>query len=417
VTASEGGSFLAAVPAHWTITRFGRDIRISEGQVDPREEPWASTVLIAPNHIESGTGRLLGLETAAAQGADSGKYVARAGQVLYSKIRPGLNKVAVAPLDCLCSADMYAITPRSGVDARYLAYYMRSRPFHAYASVTADRVKMPKINREELAAAPWARPPLGDQQAIADFLDEQTSRIDTLIDKQTRLIVTLRERRLRVREELATLVGVGDRLKWRLTEVDERAGSRANDLPLMSVSIDWGVRRRDSITSDEHRADDLTDYKVCSAGDIVVNRMRAFQGALGVAPEQGLVSPDYAVLRARSATANCDWIVEVMRTRAFIGEMILRIRGIGGIESGSVRTPRINVADLLDIRVATTSMAEQVRNLESVLDQTSRIDTLIEKTQHHVALAKERRAALVTAAVTGQIDVHTTGRARQGATA
>src|SRR5699024_3952350 len=156
--------------------------------------------------------------------------------------------------------------------------------------------------------------------------------------------------------------------------------------PLMSVSIDWGVRRRDEITSDDYRADDLSVYKVCARGDIVINRMRAFQAELGVAPEDGLVSPDYAVLRPRSTAVDCDWMVEVMRTRAFIGEMVLRIRGIGGIDSGAVRTPRINVADLFDIRVAPAPVTSQVCDRQSLRAQTIRIDTLIEKAERHIAL-------------------------------
>lgn len=187
--------FLGAVPAHWTVSRFGLEMAINGGQVDPRDEPWASSVLVAPNHIESGTGRLLGRQTAKEQGADSGKYVARARQLLYSKIRPALNKVTIATEDCLCSADMYAISSLSDDDPRYQMYYMLSRPFYAFASVTSGRVKMPKINREELSAAPWLRPPLDEQRTIADYLDEQTTRIDALVAQAERFVALAKERR------------------------------------------------------------------------------------------------------------------------------------------------------------------------------------------------------------------------------
>ena len=81
-----GVEWLGEVPAHWDVNRFSRLIAIAEGQVDPRIEPYASMLLIAPNHIESGTGQLLATETAREQGADSGKYAFDAGAVLYSKI-------------------------------------------------------------------------------------------------------------------------------------------------------------------------------------------------------------------------------------------------------------------------------------------------------------------------------------------
>lgn len=70
--------WLGRIPEDWVESRFRYEAFISSGQVDPRVEPWSGTVLVAPNHIESGTGRLLGRETAADQGADSGKYAVTA---------------------------------------------------------------------------------------------------------------------------------------------------------------------------------------------------------------------------------------------------------------------------------------------------------------------------------------------------
>lgn len=198
----EGGPFknvdspyLSVVPASWRVSRFGLETRVNSGQVDPTTPPWDSYPLVAPNHIESGTGRMLSYQSAREQGADSGKYLAREGQILYSKIRPTLNKAAIARETCLCSADMYAISVRREGDIRFAAYYMLSRTFHAYASEVSARVKMPKINREELSAAPWLTPPLDEQRAIADYLDRETAKIDTLIAKVERHIELAKERR------------------------------------------------------------------------------------------------------------------------------------------------------------------------------------------------------------------------------
>jgi type I restriction enzyme S subunit len=175
-----GNAYLGAVPAHWIVSRFSREMDVNGGQVDPRDDPWADMVLVAPNHIESGTGRIVGRETAREQGADSGKYLANVGQILYSKIRPALNKVAVATEGCLTSADMYPMSSRRGDDHRYLMYFMLARPFHAFATLASLRVKMPKVNRDELGEAPFLRPPVEEQRKIAAYLDEQTAKIDTL---------------------------------------------------------------------------------------------------------------------------------------------------------------------------------------------------------------------------------------------
>jgi type I restriction enzyme, S subunit len=293
-------------------------------------------------------------------------------------------------------------------DARYLAY---SLPPHLRVindltySTTVKHLSGSQVLHIKMEA-----PSLDEQHAIADYLDQETAQIDALVAKQEEFIGLLRERRSRAREALAERVARGQRLRWILSEVDRRAGARAVDLPLLSVSIDWGVRRREETTDKLSRAEDLSHYKVCLRGDIVVNRMRALQGALGVAPEDGVVSPDYAVLRADSEV-DSDWLAELMRTKAFVGEIVLRLRGIGGTDSGNVRTPRINTADLVDIRADVPCADVQRAELTKLVTETSRIDSLIAKTEEHIALAKERRSALITAAVTGQIDVRTARKA------
>jgi type I restriction enzyme, S subunit len=295
---------------------------------------------------------------------------------------------------------IHVLFPNSDVDGRWLAYGLNAVDYsRVITGATRD-----KLTQGAMMSIPLLVPPSIEQRAIADYLDQETAQIDALIAKQGELVALLRERRLRAREVLANRVSIGARMRWTLREIDHRAGSRAADLPLFSVSIDWGVRRRDETTDKLSRAEDLDHYKVCLKGDIVVNRMRAFQGALGVAPADGVVSPDYAVLRA-APEADPHWLAELMRTKAFVSEIILRLRGIGGMDSGNVRTPRINTADLLDIHTDVPEAAIQHTELTNLVTETTRIDALIAKAKEHIALAKERRSALITAAVTGQLDV------------
>ncbi|RWB91329.1 MAG: restriction endonuclease subunit S [Mesorhizobium sp.] len=190
-----GIEWLGQVPEHWEIKKFSRCVKIAEGQVDPELEPFRSMTLIAPNHIESGTGRLVGLETAADQGAESGKYLCRAGDVIYSKIRPALAKVTVTPVDALCSADMY---PMSSVelDHRYLCFVLLSPQFTAWSVLEADRVAMPKINRESLSDLRLPVPPMAEQEQIATSLDRETTRFDELLFEAEASVRLLQERRV-----------------------------------------------------------------------------------------------------------------------------------------------------------------------------------------------------------------------------
>jgi type I restriction enzyme S subunit len=180
--------------------------------------------------------------------------------------------------------------------------------------------------------------------------------------------------------------------------VDVRAGSL--HLPLLAVSIHHGVVRRDSLTGDEPRADDLSTYKVCHAGDIVVNRMRAFQGGVGMAPVPGIVSPDYLVLRTAPGLEP-RFFHYLFRSTWFVGEMTARLRGIGGSDQGNVRTPRINAEDLGEIPVKLPSTSEQKRIVALLDAETAHIDALIEKKGRMIDLLAYRRQALTDLLVLG----------------
>jgi type I restriction enzyme S subunit len=160
---STGVPWLGDIPRHWSIKRFKFLAKINSGQVDPRKFPYRDMVLIAPNHIESGSGRLRSQQTAAEQGADSGKYLVSRGQIVYSKIRPNLRKAIISPSDCLCSADMYPITPKqSELLPDYLLLLLLSQPFTKFAVDSSMRVAMPKVNREALADCPLWYPSISE---------------------------------------------------------------------------------------------------------------------------------------------------------------------------------------------------------------------------------------------------------------
>lgn len=95
-----GVDWLGEVPEHWALKRFKFLARITSGQVDPRKPEHRGKILIAPNHIKSGMAKIFRQETAEEQGADSGKYEVRRGQIIYSKIRPNLRKAAIAAIVC-----------------------------------------------------------------------------------------------------------------------------------------------------------------------------------------------------------------------------------------------------------------------------------------------------------------------------
>lgn len=191
-----GVEWLGEVPEHWKLIKFSHCVSIRSGQVDPRKFPYCDYWLIAPNHIVSGEGRIINLETAKDQGADSGKYLCRTGEVIYSKIRPALVKACLSPSDTvLSSADMYPMTSYNGLTNNFLLLYLLSDVFTRFAVNQADRVAMPKINRESLSDCKIPVPPIDEQEKIYSHAREALEKLDVLLQKSQLTIEFFQERR------------------------------------------------------------------------------------------------------------------------------------------------------------------------------------------------------------------------------
>ena len=202
---TSGVEWLGDVPEHWTLKRFKFLVQITSGQVDPRRPEYRGKILVAPNHIRSSTGEIVHLETAEDQGADSGKYEVRRGQVIYSKIRPNLRKAAIAPLDCLCSADMYPITVREAeLRPAYLLLLLLSPPFTKYAVDCSLRVAMPKVNRDALGKCWIWYPNLKEQDSLLEFIKSVGGPSDLAVAQVAREVSLLREYRTRLIADVVT---------------------------------------------------------------------------------------------------------------------------------------------------------------------------------------------------------------------
>ena len=135
---------------------------------------------IGIDSIEKDTGNLIGYRTILEDNVISGKYLFSSQHILYSKIRPNLNKVALPNFNGLCSADAYPILPKKDVCNRwYLAFVLRSKYFLDYILQFSSRTNLPKVNKKEIAGFSFPLPPLELQNKFAVFVE----KIDKL--KQT----------------------------------------------------------------------------------------------------------------------------------------------------------------------------------------------------------------------------------------
>lgn len=173
--------------------------------------------LIAPDHIEVGTGRLLAVRSAHEQGAISGKYIVDSGDVIYSKIRPYLMKAHRAQFLALCSADMYPLKPRDGIDGRYVVNVLLGRRFTNFAVGESMRSGIPKVNREALAGYELPVPPHPEQRAIGEVLgdaDDLIKALERLIAKKRYVKQGMMQELLTGRTRLSGFTGDWQRTEW-----------------------------------------------------------------------------------------------------------------------------------------------------------------------------------------------------------
>jgi restriction endonuclease S subunit len=171
----------------WVERRFGEIARVESNLTDPAGFP--TLPHIAPNHIAGGTGELLEHTTVEEDGVTSNKHHFYPGQILYSKIRPYLNKVVLVDFEGLCSADMYPVSTTE--HPRWLWYAMLSSEFVKRTTVTQSRTVLPKINVRELSNVRLNVPPHEEQCRIVALLDSNVAFINRLTKKIDKIEVQL----------------------------------------------------------------------------------------------------------------------------------------------------------------------------------------------------------------------------------
>ncbi len=179
----------------WPRKKLGEVISISARIVDPKMPEHSNLPHVNGENIESGSGKLLYLHTAAEEKMTSGKYLFDKGCVLYSKLRPYLRKVTYADFKGLCSADMYPIeTNKQYLDPQFLLWILLSEDFTKYANDESRRARMPKLNRDQLFNWESPIPPLNDQQKIAAGLSANMThnrKLSEQIQSQTNALENL----------------------------------------------------------------------------------------------------------------------------------------------------------------------------------------------------------------------------------
>jgi type I restriction enzyme S subunit len=418
-------SWLGQLPAHWQVRRLGTLGALAKGsggsKVDNRE---VGVPVVRYGELYSRFKNVI---------ARAHTFIAEDAAERYTPLRPGtivfagsgedpedIGKSALSLLEepAYVGGDTVLFTPQGGeADPLYLTYVLESRPLKALKAIRSTGFTVVHISAAKLKTLPIPLPPITEQRAIVRYLDHETAQIDTLIDDQERLIELLRERRTSVVDRVvwAGLDGSAPispsgidpvpfaPSHWRRVRnknlMSEAAELSLGGETLLSVSHLTGITpRQKSVSMAE--SEDLSGYRRVNAGELVINTMWAWMGALGVSRVNGIVSPAYGVYQPhQGAEFHPAYFDYLYRSRPYVTEMTRHSRGIWSSRL------RIYPEVFLRLPIVVPPLAEQVSIARYLDTQTAKIDTLVAEAERFIELSRERRTALVTATVTGQVDV------------
>jgi len=185
------------------------------------------------------------------------------------------------------------------------------------------------------------------------------------------------------------------RAQFCFREIDQR--SENGNEELLSLTKNKGLIPRKEITDDLHRADSLEGYKICQEGDIVMNKMQAWNGMFGLANQIGIVSPDYTVFRPQPGV-DPEYFLYLLKTPMYVGQFKWRSRGIG------TAYLRLHTQQFYSVPLYFPPSEDQSRIVKFLDYKTSKIEEIIDKKENLINLLNEKKQALISSAVTGGLD-------------
>ena len=431
-----GVEWLGEVPKHWGMARVTDVFEARSGGTPSTAEdvywegaiPWVSAKDMKALRITDTEDHIS--EEAVGESATS--LVPKGAVLLVA--RSGILKhtlpVGLAECEVAINQDIKGLIPDpTSVDALYFAYWTHGLQSALLTLWRQQGATVESLDFDSVRSTAFSLPPLDEQRAITAFLDRETERIDALVAKMRLLIERLQDYRTALITRTVTrglppdaAIAAGldpsPRLKpsgvewlgdvpehWEVienrrlfTERDERSDDGEGEL--LTVSHITGVTRRSEKPGvGMFMAESLEGYKACYTGDFVINTMWAWMGATGTAREAGLVSPSYNVYTPDPRRLLQRFVDLAYRSARYVLGMTSESRGIW------TSRLRLYPQQFLSLVTAIPPMEEQ-QAIISHVDQIE-LDSLriLEAVEAAIERLQEYRTALITAAVTGKVDV------------
>jgi type I restriction enzyme S subunit len=354
------------------------------------------------------------------------------GSIAIAMYGATIGRLGIFGVEATTNQACCVLTKSDVVDNKYLYYWLQA--FKRDIVNLASGGGQPNINQEVVASLKISSPNLSGQKTIANFLDHETAKIDILIDKQQQLIKLLKEKRQAVISHAVTkglnpdAVMKDSGVEW-LGEVPEHWVSCAlkyyarvvdckhitaeffdEGIPLVSISEvkEWNVNLETAkFTNERYYLDLIGGERKPESGDIIYSR-NATVGEAALVPENMpnfAMGQDVCLIRLDPGVLP-EYLLYVLNSGVISNQLDLAMVGS--------TFKRINVDDIRNFAVALPSYEEQIEIVGELTRTLGKYDMLIVNAEKAISLMTERRTALISAAVTGKIDVrHFTSKNRQ----
>lgn len=324
----------------------------------------------------------------------------------------------------------YALYPRQNDNIWYFNYLFRLASFqrsliglgkgilmHESDNGKLNTVRM-RISMDSLGNVLLPIPPRQEQDQIVYYLDWQTSKINRLIAAKKQQIQVLREQQQKLICEVITkgvhsgvgykdshIAWIGDipshwsaiRCKYLFRERDER--SKEGTETHMSMSQKYGLVPDSQLDERRMLSESYAGGKLCYQDDLVLNRLKAHLGVFALAPQFGVISPDYTVLIPNAERIIPSFGEMVLKSALCRRELRVRVRGI--IEGFW----RLYTDDFYTIYLPVPPIEEQKEIMHYIDAQAKKVSAVENALNREIELLHELRTRLISDVVTGQIDV------------
>jgi len=422
-----GVKWLGEVPEHWGVRRFRTilDMRVSNVDKHTRD---SDTPVRLCNYVDVYKNDCIIEEMAFMRATATPDEIERfrleAGDVLITKDSEAWDDIGVPALvtepadDLICGYHLALLRPfECLLSGGYLCHAIRSRAVAYQFHVKANGVTRYGLSHAGIKSIWMPLPPPPEQTAIVRYLNYVNRRVRRFVRAKQKLIRLLEEQKQAIIHRAVTRgldpdVPLKDSgVEW-LGEVPEHWEMLRNgqlfaqrnetgfaDLAILEVSLRTGVRIRDFENSNRKQVmSDRSKYKRAVAGDIVYNMMRMWQGAVGIAPTDGLTSPAYVVAKPLHGTEP-RYFVRLFRTATYMAEVDKYSRGIVKDRN------RLYWEDFKRMPSCYPPPHEQVMIANAINHACDDINTLVERIRREIELLLEYHIRLIVDVVTGKLDV------------